>query len=150
MTVSNDHLKTPGGLRISANLPELLSEIAEITDEQAAMLVARAKGGTRTYIPKHPGATHWLTLAVGAERARIIGRHFSAGNSGISLEIPLGPMATNQQRWRRVKQLKAEGHSKHEIARMTGFHYKTVQRLTNGKRMTYERVTAQSDLFDPV
>ena len=130
------------------HLPAILAEIADAAGFDAALRIADAKGGTRAYFPAQPEPDHWLVVLVGSDRARAIGAALAPGKSGIELEVPMGPSASQAKRWRTIIDMSAEGRSKPAIARAVGVHHKTVQRVLNGKRRTVEVTLAQKDLFD--
>jgi hypothetical protein len=115
------------------DLPALLAEIAEVAGLKAALAMAEARGGSRVYIPRHPGPGHWLTVAVGAVAARKIADHFAAGSAGIEIELPVGPHGTyvRQQRARRARMhaLVKDGVSIDRIAREVGIDRSNVKRF---------------------
>lgn len=129
-------------------LPGILQEIAEAASLEAAIEVARLKGGTRAYFPARPGKRHWLSLAVGHDQARAICRVLAPGQSGIELLVPMGPNASQAARWRRMRALIDAGVSASRIARSCGVHSRTVKRHRNGQVVTADMVLAQGDLFD--
>ncbi len=115
-------------------LPGILAEIAEAAGIDAALAVARAKGGGRAYFPETPRPQSWLVEAVGADRAAVIGRLFASGRGGIELEVPGGPALACVARWREIYRRLAAGQSKPEIARALGISHRTVQAHANGRR----------------
>jgi hypothetical protein len=128
-------------------LPEVLREIAEAAGVEAALKVASEKGGTRAYFPAKPAPDHWLSDLVGLDKARTIGKVLAPGQSGIELEVPMGPNMSQARRWKLIHNM-AASHSKPAIARAAGCHYKTVQRILNGKRRTVSLIISQGDLFE--
>lgn len=72
-------------------LPPLLAEIAEVAGLDAALAMADARGGSRITIPARPRPDHWLVQAVGVDAAKLIADHFRVGNSGLIVELPVGP-----------------------------------------------------------
>jgi len=129
-------------------LPGILAEIAEIAGRDAALAVAKAKGGTQAYFPTRPGPNHWLSKCVGLENARAIGRELGTGHGGVELLVPMGPSATKAAIWRKMHEMIDAGHSKATIARTCNVHVRTVQLHRNGKVKTAESLLDQSDLFD--
>jgi hypothetical protein len=130
------------------DLPGLLSEIANLIDVDTALRVAQAKGGLLAIFARNPSPQNWLVKAVGMEKARRIGQYVCEDTSYERLPVPMGINASRGMKWRRVKQLKYEGYPRQQIAKLTGMDHKTVQRLLNGKRTTFDQVIAQGDLFD--
>ena len=65
------------------------------------MLLAKARGGTRPFIPGTIGKGHWLVKVIGLEAARKLSDHFCVQaftktethltSRGVSLELPLAP-----------------------------------------------------------
>ena len=129
-------------------LPGILQEIAEAAGLEAALEIARAKGGTIAYFPARPGPRHWLSAAVGHDKARAIGRALAPGQSGIELLVPMGPSASQAARWRRMRELIDAGGSAAQIARAVGCHSRTVKKHRNGQVPTADAVLAQGDLFE--
>jgi len=129
-------------------LPGLLAEIEAATDTDAALAVAKAKGGTRAYFPANPDANHWLTQCVGAEKAMLIAQTLKTGHGGVELIVPMGPNVNTLARWRKIRQMIEEGCSKSVIALTCGVHERTVQNHKNGKSKTVDNLIKQKDLFD--
>jgi len=119
-----------------AHLPGILCDIAEAAGIEAALAVARARGGCRAYFPEAPRCRSWLVEAVGLDKAAIIGRLFASGKGGIELEVPRGPALSRVSQWREIYRRLAAGQSKAEIARALGISHKTVQAHANGRRPT--------------
>lgn len=123
-------------------LPGVLAEIAEVAGLDAALAVARAKGGGRAYIPAPAqlNGDHWLVQAIGDDLARAVAGHFQVGNSGHELMIPLGPAggyaAQRRARARAVLQAIEQNCTIDEAARMVGVDRSTIirakQRLRDG------------------
>jgi hypothetical protein len=134
-------------MRAYPYLPELLAEIAEVAGLDAALAVARAKGGVKVYFPHNPMADHWLSQTVGHSVALAICNQITAGSQGIHLDVPLGPSLSRAAKWRGMKRMRAEGKSNSEIARTYGCYYKTVQRVVNGRFKTVNLALAQQNLF---
>ncbi|WP_086619242.1 hypothetical protein [Erythrobacter tepidarius] len=97
-------------------LPQVLADIARIAGEEAARRVAGAVGGTRVYIPPHPGPDHWLSQLVGQEAARRIGEHFTAGLAGARVDIPLGETGFIASQQARIDAMIMAGRSDRDIA----------------------------------
>jgi transcriptional regulator of acetoin/glycerol metabolism len=115
-------------------LPALLAEIAEVAGLDAALAIAKAKGGTRASFPTPERLTrdHWLVEAVGIETARTICEHFKVRNTGLQLSIPLGPQGGYREQQRtRARALQAaitDNCSIDEAARLVGVDRSTVIR----------------------
>lgn len=115
-------------------LPALLAEIAEIAGVEAALAIARVKGGTRAYFPARPGADHWLVAAVGADTASLVCRELVANQTGVHLDVPLGPTGTLAAARRLAAELDAAGASAATIARSAGLTDRTVRRMRARRR----------------
>lgn len=132
-------------------LPYVLEEIAQIAGIDAAREVARAKGGTRAWIPlaQNLADDHWLTRAVGREVAVKICRHFQT-NKGAEIDIPLGPFGgyLEQQRVRARTMRRAldDGATVDDAARMAGVDRSSVKRFR--RRLRRQPDLGQSDLFN--
>ena len=130
-------------------LPGLLQEIAEVAGEDAALKVAAAVGGTRQYIPGSLGDEHWLIDALGRAKAEAVCQHFSHVDeegrpSGQHWQIPLGPVANDKVRRRRMAQALAKGASARDAAQSVGAHERTAWRV---KARMGAAETDQDDLF---
>lgn len=134
---------------MTADLPGLLAEIADVAGVDAALAIAAAKGGTMAYFPAYPDANHWLCQAVGEEKAKLIARAVCTGRGGLELLVPMGPKRSRIEVWRKISDMIAEGHSKTDIARACGVHVRTVQNHRNMKVVTLESSLNQIDLFLP-
>lgn len=117
-------------------LPALLAEIAEVAGVEAALALARERGGRRAHFIRNPKPGHWLSLLIGHDAAKAVGGHLCGSNASIELTVPMGPCRRDVARWVVIAQMIADNCSNAEIARKTGCHYKTVQCLRNGKRKT--------------
>lgn len=129
-------------------LPGALAVIADAAGLDAALKVAEAKGGTRTYIPATLKDSHWLVELVGMERAQVICACLVDGPKGEEIEIPLGPAGRQQKYRRRLRELIDEGRSKPEIARLLGIDVSTVRRYKNGQLGGGRTASNQPDLFE--
>lgn len=107
-------------------LPGILAQIAEATDEDAAILVARANGGRRVYIPRREGLKpgHWLVDAVGMDKAGKIADALGGGH----IDLPLGPAGTRARTWRTIAEATRAGRSIAQTARLAGVDDATVSR----------------------
>lgn len=119
---------------MTATLPGVLQEIAEVAGEAAALMIAARQGGRRVYFPSartlHEG--QWLVECVGADLARRICAHFEVDGRGQRIDIPLHVGGTYRQFVRsiaeRLHNLDGEGKSSTEIAQQLGLTQRTVHR----------------------
>jgi hypothetical protein len=58
-------------------LPKILREIAGIIGHDAMLVLSRARGGTRIYIPTQMTEQHWLAQAIGPANATQLCEHFA-------------------------------------------------------------------------
>lgn len=110
------------------HLTGFLEEVAAVAGVDAALALARAKGGQRVYITSRATfrkSGSWLTAIVGKEAAAQIVDLFSIGHD---VEIPLGVEASRKMRRDIAVELLREGLTINEIARRSGFHRRTVSR----------------------
>lgn len=96
--------------------------------EQAAMLLAAERGGTRVTIPVKVSSYHWLTLLIGRDNADKLCAYYS----GEEVEIPMGPMSSGAQRHRKIRDLDRAGYTYEKIARLVGCDRRTVIRHVKG------------------
>lgn len=136
---------------MTTKLPGLLAEIATVTNEATAVLIARQVGGTRVYFPARlPARGHWLIDCVGHDVAEKICAHFAVkGKRGQHLDVPIaGAGAYAQLRLtiaRRVHELEGKNESAATIARATGITTRSVHRRRAAKRA--RKSGAQRELF---
>jgi len=123
-----------------APLPGLLGDIEAAAGREAAMMLARARGGSRVHIPGQAREGHWLVNLVGMAAAEKICWLFrGAGNGGSYVKIPRGHyIIANQE----IPHLLAQGWSNDRIALHLGIDLSTVQR-----RRAKLRTEKQLDLF---
>jgi hypothetical protein len=119
-------------------LPALLAEIAEVAGLDAALAIARVKGGQEVFVPARLSDQHWLVEAVGRARAEIIADHFTSGRGRIKLDIPLGPagsyLAERRRRARLLADAIAEGASANQAAQRAGLTRRSVLRAKARQR----------------
>lgn len=115
-------------------LPGILSSIAAAAGEEAALAIAKARGGTQIYVPPEPEADHWLSQLVGHEAAIAIGQRLTWGVAGVRVVVPLatGP---------RIDRLIDAGLSERAIALETGSTIRTVRR----RRAQLRKMAADSN-----
>jgi hypothetical protein len=106
----------------------ILAEIAEIAGRDAALKLARAKGGVeKVYIPEPENlcVDHWLVETLGWKAALRLARRFGPDR----ISIPLGPFAFRRPRSRAaLRDALAEGSSTAEAARRAGVSQRTARR----------------------
>lgn len=108
-------------------LPGVLAQIAEIAGEDAAIAIARARGGTQIYLPPAPKADHWLSELIGHEAALAVADQLTGGFP-MRLDVPCGPTNAAAQVRAVVDRMLSEGRSETEIARETGYSARGIRR----------------------
>lgn len=108
-------------------LPGILSQIADIAGEDAALAVAAARGGTQIYIPPEPGRDHWLSRLVGQQAAAAIADKLTCGVGGMRVDLPLGPKGAAARLRAKVDRMIKEGLSERAIAQATGYTMRGVR-----------------------
>ena len=124
------------------HLPGILAEIADAVGIEAALAVARARGGTRAYFAERPRPGNWLVDAVGPEKAAAIGRLFSSGRGSVELEVPGGAALARVAVWREIYRRLEAGQSKTQIALALGINCRTVQAHASGHRPAARAICA--------
>lgn len=109
-------------------LPPVLAQIAAVVGEEAALKIAKLRGGTQVYIPPIVAADHWLAEAIGHREANILADELTCGIKGFRLEIPMGPMSSEAQARAQIDRMIAEGRSERDIALTTRYSIRTVRR----------------------
>lgn len=109
-------------------LPGILREIAEVAGEEAALAIARARGGTQVYIPEKAAPGHWLTELVGLELAGAIIRQLTCEVGGRRVDLPLGPCGHAAGQRARVDAMIRDNRSERDIALATGYSIRAVRR----------------------
>ncbi len=131
-------------------LPGVLQEIAEAAGIEAALAVAREKGGGRASFSPDPREDHWLSRLLGMAAARQICAALTAGHIRVELDIPLGPHGTyRQQRRARAVALKAAadgGLSLNAGARAAGVDRSSFRRFRARRKASGKR--RQLSLFE--
>ncbi|WP_454887849.1 hypothetical protein [Sphingomonas oryzagri] len=108
-------------------LPRVLAEIAEIAGEDAALAVARERGGTQVYLPPEPKPDHWLSELLGHDVAGKIAAQLTGGFP-MRVEIPLGPTSHAARTRAIVDRMISEGRSETEIAKASGYNARSIRR----------------------
>ncbi len=138
-------------------LPPQLADIAGVIGLEAALRIAKLKGGARCYIPARAGEDHWLTSIVGRETANRLCAHYRVipgSGTGLGVEITL-PRGIHTLAKRRFYELRAQGVSVARAARECGAHLRTARRwekdkgaLKAARRRTGAIASPQLDLLD--
>lgn len=110
------------------DLPGVLAQIANVAGEDAAIAIARARGGTQVYIPPEPGPDHWLTRLIGMAAARAVADELTCGVGSIRVDLPLGPDGHAAQARARVDAMLREGASERDIALATRYTIRGIRR----------------------
>ena len=125
-------------------LPQILQEIAEVINLDAALKLAEAKGGQRISIPGHLRSDHWLVDVMGMDNAQAFCKYFTNG-SRVHLEVPFGPTSSQARREALIARLIKEGKSANQIAAAAHVTRRTVF----AKRVKHKSQTPKlPDLFD--
>lgn len=111
-----------------AALPGALGEIAEVAGVDAALAIARVRGGTEIYVPANPGPDHWISRLVGLDNAAAIADKLTCGVGGRRLELPLGPHGHAESQRAKVDAMIREDRSERDIALATGYSIRAVRR----------------------
>jgi len=112
---------------ILAQLPGVLATVAQAAGLQAAVQLAKARGGGRAYIPSPEAlhAKHWLVQAVGTDAALAVTQALGSGE----VEVPLGPLAGNRASvWAAIERALNAGQGVEQTARQVGVSARTVRR----------------------
>lgn len=121
-------------------LPGVLSEIADVAGEPAAVLLASHVGGTRVFIPAKVSDSHWLVECVGRQKAELICKHFTVDGRGQRIDVPLGGAGAYPQLRRaiakRLHDLDRGKRSASQQAREVGVTERTVHRHRASHRVT--------------
>lgn len=119
--------------------PGILQEIADAAGIDAALKIAKAKGGTNVYLPGADSADreNWLKELVGEEAAAKIGR--SCAPKGVRVDIPLGPFSRNALLSAEIRRRLDASENVSEIARAVGCAARTVVRQKHRLREELSR-----------
>lgn len=110
-------------------LPPVLAQIAAVVGEEAALKIAKLRGGTQVYIPPVISADHWLAEAIGHRPANELADALTAGlGIGQRINLPLGPAGHRAQMQERLDAMIAKGYSEREIALATRYSASTIRR----------------------
>lgn len=117
------------------DLPGYLGEIAEAAGVDAALALAKARGGTRIDIPARVSEGHWLIEVVGREAADLICEYFRTLSAehreagARHIVIPRGPVAILKQARAQLEQALLAGSSPRAAARASGLSERTAFRV---------------------
>lgn len=116
-------------------LPGILAEIADVAGEDAALAIARARGGTQIYIPPRPANDHWLCELIGIDAARKVCAQLTGEVASRREIVPLGPVGKEAQlRAMRaadkalMDEMIRQQKSEREISLATGYTVRTVRK----------------------
>lgn len=119
---------------MTANLPGVLDEIAEVAGLPAAIAIAARTGGTRVYIPARAEDDHWLVDCVGRRAADKICTRFA----GERIDMPLYHGGAYPQLRRaiakRIHDLDQAQLSSRQVAQQVGVTQRTVHRHRRAHR----------------
>ena len=113
-------------------LPGVLRQIADVAGEDAALAIAKARGGTQVYFPPVPDADHWLSHLIGHDRAQAVCYELTCGVGSLRLDIPVGPLGRAAQGKLMVDSMLREGRSERDIALATGYTARGVRKRRAG------------------
>ncbi len=121
-------------------LPGILAEIAEVVGEDAALAIARVRGGTQIYVPPVPTAGHWLCELIGSDRAIAVCDLLTGGVGPARVDLPLGPVGFQASARAKVDALIRDGSfSENQIALQTRYTTRGIR-----KRVAKNRELANS------
>lgn len=109
-------------------LPGVLSEIAAVAGDAAALAISARVGGTRVYIPASVNDDHWLVDAIGRDNADKVCAALGGDRHVIPLATGGAYRSLARDIARRVHQLDQQGKSSAEIARACGLTQRAVHR----------------------
>lgn len=109
-------------------LPGILAEIAEVAGEDAALTIARVRGGTQIYVPPLPDNDHWLCRLIGRDEARAVCERLTCGVGPRRVDLPLGPTGSLAKARARVDAMIADDRSERDIALATGYTTRAIRR----------------------
>lgn len=111
----------------------VFQEVASAIGAESARQLIEAFGGTRIFVPRQIGLDHEIAKAIGRDAAERMASLFH----GATLTLPI-----SSRRRRRVLELQAQGKTRQEIARQSGYHERQVYRI-----LGEEKDARQGDLF---
>ena len=126
-------------------LANLYREIAEGAGLEAALGLARARGGLRISVPRNPRAAPWLNEAMGDKGAALLCDLYG----GELIDLPADPVSGQGQnaRVRRIREALREGAlSANEIARMAA----VTRRAVFVNKAKLRALAPEPDLLTPL
>lgn len=119
------------------NLPQVYGEIADRAGLDAALGLARARGGQRVYVPKDPRIAPWMAEAMGDAGAKALVDMYG----GEAIDLPVDPLSGNspQARARRIALAMDAGISVNEIVRAEGLSRRQVYWIAAKNRKAKNR-----------
>lgn len=118
---------------MTVELPGVLQEIAEAAGVDAALAIARARGGVRAWFPAAPRDDSWIVQLVGRAAADAICAKLAQHGTAVQFDIPLGPagsyMAERRNRAIAMEAAIAGGLGTDAAARAVGAHRSTLKRF---------------------
>lgn len=109
-------------------LSGILAEIAHVAGEDAALAIARVRGGTNVYFPPVPDNDHWLCRLIGRDAAKAVCDRLTCGIGGLRADIPLGPNGRAATARAQVDAMLRTGRSERDIALATGYTSRQIRR----------------------
>ena len=111
---------------MTAPLPGILAEVAEVAGFPAALAFAARAGGTRVYIPAAVDADHWLVECLGRAAAEKLCARLGGGRYDVPVASHGAYARLRRSIARRVHEMDQAGKSAAEIARTTGITQRSV------------------------
>lgn len=121
-------------------LPFILAQVQEIAGLDAALQLARARGGRRMYCPATP--TPELIIQIGEGAANALSQLYP----NEMINVPLGPYGAAQAARRIADGAIRDGASLSEAARLSGLTERTI--LNRKQKLRSKISSAQGRLFD--
>lgn len=126
-------------------LPGILAEIAEVAGVEAALAIARVRGGTQIYVPPKPANDHWLCRLIGRDEAMAVCERLTCGVGPLRVDLPLGPVGQAAKIRARIDAMIVEQRSERDIALATGYTTRSIRRRV--AKLGIKRDDAQMDLL---
>lgn len=126
-------------------LPGVLAEIADVAGEDAALAIAKYRGGTEVYVPPVPANDHWLCRLIGRDQARAVCDRLTCGVGPRRVVLPLGPTGAQAETRAQVDAMIADEMSERDIALRTGYTIRGIRKRR--KKLGIKRDDGQLTLF---
>ncbi len=115
-----------------AALPGILADIADVAGEDAALAIARARGGTQIYIPPVPANDHWLCALIGQHEAAEVCKKLTDGVGPRRADVPMAHFsayrAESRDRYTIMDEMIIAQKSEREISLATGYTSRAIRR----------------------